>query len=389
VGARLTYPGAVPSVLIYGNTATSAALRHEVPLEIADPFLFAEHDGRTLVVTSALESARIARALPHAELLLDTELGMLDLVEDGLTWDEAELEVVSRAVEQAGIEAALVPPDLPVAVADRLRADGVTVAVDGPAFERRRRRKTGAELEGIRRAQAAAEAGMAAAAQLLREAEPEDGLLARNGAPLTAEVVRAAAREACAAAGAPAPASIMVVSVLSGGGHDPGSGPLPANLPIVVDLWPRDETAGCWADMSRTFVVGTVSQEVARLCDTVREALEAARAAIRPGITGRKLYDIAADVIEQAGHPTQRTRRPGETLTHGFQFSLGHGVGLEVHEAPALGLAGHDALVEGDVIAIEPGVDAPGIGGVHFEDLVLVTSDGCETLTNFGYDLAP
>ncbi|HEX6389305.1 MAG TPA: M24 family metallopeptidase, partial [Solirubrobacteraceae bacterium] len=82
-----------------------------------------------------------------------------------------------------------------------------------------------------------------------------------------------------------------------------------------------------------------------------------------------------------------RTRAEGETLTHGFYFSLGHGVGLDVHEAPALGLTGHDPLVAGDVIAIEPGVEGLPIGGVRYEDLLLITDDGCETLTDFPYAL--
>ena len=140
--------------------------------------------------------------------------------------------------------------------------------------------------------------------------------------------------------------------------------------------------------MTRTFVAGAVTAEVAALRDVVREALEAARAAARPGITGRALYDVAADVVERAGHPTQRTRTPGETLTRGFYFSLGHGVGLEVHEPPGLGLAGDDTLVAGDVIAIEPGIEGiEGIGGVRFEDLLLITEQGCETLTRYPYDL--
>jgi Xaa-Pro aminopeptidase len=142
--------------------------------------------------------------------------------------------------------------------------------------------------------------------------------------------------------------------------------------------------------MTRTFVVGEVSPEVAALRDVVREALEAARSAVRPGVTGRELYDRACDVIEAAGHPTQRTRKPGETLDHGFYFSLGHGVGLQVHEEPGLGLSGVEPLVPGDVLALEPGVEGvAGIGGMRYEDLVLVTEDGSETLTGFSYDLAP
>jgi Xaa-Pro aminopeptidase len=95
-------------------------------------------------------------------------------------------------------------------------------------------------------------------------------------------------------------------------------------------------------------------------------------------------------VIEDAGFPTLRTQAPGEQLAHGFYFGLGHGVGLEVHEAPGLGLAGDHELVAGDVIAIEPGIEElEGIGGVRYEDLLLVTDDGCETLTDYRYDLAP
>jgi Xaa-Pro aminopeptidase len=107
-------------------------------------------------------------------------------------------------------------------------------------------------------------------------------------------------------------------------------------------------------------------------------------------VTGRELYDLAADVMERAGQPTLRTATPGETLTQGFYFSLGHGVGLEVHEEPSLGLSGRAPLVEGDVVAVEPGLEGlPGIGGVRLEDLLLVTGDGCETLTEFPYGLSP
>ena len=143
--------------------------------------------------------------------------------------------------------------------------------------------------------------------------------------------------------------------------------------------------------MTRTFVVGEPSDDVLALQELVCTALAAARSAIRPGRTGREIYDVAADVIEGAGHRTQRTRADGETLTHGFYFALGHGVGLEVHEAPTLGLAiGEAPLVAGDVLALEPGLEGlPGIGGVRLEDLVRVTEHGCETLTDYPYALAP
>jgi Xaa-Pro aminopeptidase len=379
----------VATILLYGDTIRYPAMRHEVPLEIMDPFLFVCRDGDAFVLTSSLEAARIVRALPEAEVLTTAELGFYDLADDGMPGDDAERETVVRALGRWGIEDVVVPPDLPVALADRLRGEGIAVRVDRRTVDERRRVKTPAELGGVRRALRAAEAGMAAAEQLIRGARRSDGQLHHDGEPLTAEQVRAAIRTTCAAAGAPAPPDIMVTSALSGGGHDPGAGPLPADLPILVDVWPRDEESGCWADMARTFVAGEVTDAVVEVARVVRDALEAVRAAARPGITGRALYDIAAEVIERAGHPTQRTRKPGEALAHGFYFSLGHGVGLEVHEPPDLGLSGDEQLVAGDVIAVEPGVEGlEGIGGVGFEDMLLITNDGSETLTDYSYDLS-
>ena len=107
------------------------------------------------------------------------------------------------------------------------------------------------------------------------------------------------------------------------------------------------------------------------------------------GSRGGRSSTATCELFEAAGYPTQRTKTDGETLDRGFIHSLGHGVGLSVHEEPFLGLNGHGPLVAGDVVAIEPGLYRPGFGGLRLEDLVLVTEDGAETLTRFPYDLTP
>jgi len=376
-------------VLIYADTERSATLRHEIPLAIGDPFLYVEADGRRVVLTNSLERDRLARAVPDLELVLGDELGLDDLVAEGMPRHEIDLELAARLCRRVDLRTAVVPPELPVVLADRLRADGIELRPDHAAFEARRRAKNDAELAGVRRAQVAAEAGMAACAALLREARAEGGELRRDGAPLLAEEVRAAIRDACAAHGAVAPSDTIVArSDLFPGGHDPGHGPLAPDVPITVDLWPRDEESGCHADMTRTFVVGEPTAEVVAMHELSMEALRRSVAAARPGVTGRALYDIACDVFEAAGHPTQRTKAPGQPLTEGFYFSLGHGVGLEVHEAPGLGRTGTEPLVPGDVIAVEPGTSRGG-EAARVEDLVLVTEDGSETLTDFPYGLTP
>ena len=376
------------ALLFYGDTERSPAMRHELPVTIGDPFLLGVVDGRLHVMASGLERARIEAAAPDAVLHDYDELGFRELLESGMSRHELELELASRAAAAMGIRAATADPDMPVAVADRLRADGVVLHLDDDAIAARRRVKSAPELAGTRRAQVAAEAGMSAAAGLLRRSDRDGDRLKLDGEVLTAEAVRAAVRDVCQAHGAPAPPDIIVSSPWSGYGHDPGSGPLPADLPIVIDLWPRDETSGCWADMTRTFVVGEISEQVRSMESLVLDALERARGAVGPGITGRALHDLVCDVFEPAGYRTQRNG-PGEDPNEGFQFSLGHGVGLAVHEPPGLGRTGHDALVAGDVIAIEPGLWVREVGEVRFEDLLLVTEDGGETLTQYPYDLSP
>jgi Xaa-Pro aminopeptidase len=376
-------------VLIYGDTERSATLRHEIPLAIGDPFLYVEVAGRRVVLTNALERDRIARAAPDVELLVGDDVGMDDLVASGMPHHEIRLEVCARVCSRLDLRTAVVPPELPVELADRLRADGIELRPDHVTFEARRRAKNAEELAGIRRAQVAAEAAMAACAAILREAQVAGDELRRDGGPLLAEDVRAAIRDACAARGAVAPADTIVArSDRFPGGHDPGHGPLAPGIPITVDLWPRDEASGCHADMTRTFVVGEASEETRAMHALAMEALEQSTAAVRPGVTGRALYDIACDVFEAAGHPTQRTKTPGEPLMEGFYFSLGHGVGLEVHEPPGLGRTGTDPLVAGDVVAIEPGTSGDG-WAARVEDLVLVTDDGPEVLTDYPYGLTP
>jgi Xaa-Pro aminopeptidase len=380
-----------PDVLIHGDTHSSAALRHELPLGIIDPFSYFEVSGRRVAVIASMEAGRVLEAAPDVEVIDPYALGLDELIDRGMRWHELDAELCLRAANELGARRLVVPAALPVSVADRLRAEGIEIEPDEPEFMRRRRAKNPAELDGIRRAQAAADAAMAAVAEMLRHAGTENGTLMFDGEPLSSELVRMRIREVCAGHDAPAPEDIIVAAGAAGAsGHEQGTGPLPAGVPIIVDLWPRDERTGCWADMTRTFVAaGEPAADVARWHELSRTALSRVLEEVRPGVTGRELFAIACDVFEQAGELTQRTKAEGETLRDGFFHSLGHGVGLEVHEEPALGRTGSDGLVVGDVLAVEPGCYRSGYGGVRIEDLVLVTEDGSERLTEFPYELLP
>jgi Xaa-Pro aminopeptidase len=378
----------MPDILIYADTVRSPEMRHELPLVVPDPFLYAEVDGSRHVVVASMEGPRIAEVDPAAQLHTLEEFGIDELLASGAERHDVELEVTVRACQKLLAAPVAVPADFPVEVADRLRAVGLSVQPDHRPFEDRRRVKNEAELAGIRRAQVAAQAGMQAARHLLRAAEARDGGLIAGAELLTSERLRDAIRDAITRHDATADHFVVAHGAQSAIGHELGSGPIQAGEPIVIDLWPRDNHSGCYADMTRTFVVGEVPAELRRYHELSLEALERSREVIRDGVPGAEVYGRACEPFEANDLPTQRTKQPGTALDRGFFHSLGHGVGLEVHESPLLGRA-PDHLVAGDVVAIEPGCYRPGFGGCRLEDLILVTDEGAEVLTDFPYALEP
>ncbi len=376
-------------VLIIGDTFRSPELRHEVPLGVPDPFVYLERDGVRHVYVGSMEVPRIRGIARDIVVHPLEEIGIDELYAQGLGWLEIRHEWAARALAHAGLKRAAVPNTFPAGYLDRIRRDGVELTVDQAVFDARRRVKAGAELDGIRRAQRAAEAGLAAGVSLLQQAENGDGVLWLDGEPLTVERVKASMRRVFAEHGCTAEDFVVAPGPQGAAGHEMGHGPIRSGDPVVFDLWPRDDTSSCFADMTRTIVAGPVSDQVREWHTLSKAALDAATALIRAGVDCRSVFDAACEVYEAAGYPTQRTKTAGEVLDRGFFHGLGHGVGLEVHEGPYMGLLPGGPLFAGDVVTIEPGCYDPAVGGVRLEDIVLVTEDGCEVLTRFPYDLEP
>ncbi len=360
---------------MFADTIRSPELRHEVPVPAPDPMIYVERDGSRLVFAGSLEMPRLAE-VDGLEPVAFEEIGLDELIAAGKSWRECEPELVVSACRHAGVGRAVVPRSFPVAVADHLRANGVEVVADGPAFDRRRRAKTATELAGIRRALRASEQATARVRELLG-----------GGGEITCEELRTEISRLFTDAGVVTPDGLIVShGAQTAVGHEPGHGRIETGEAVLVDLYPQDPDSGCYSDLTRTFCVGEPPAELVEYHALCREALERTYERVRPGVTGAELHRVAAAVFEERGIPTQLTKRPGEVLADGFYHSLGHGVGLEVHEPPLLGRNGEE-LVAGDVLAVEPGCYRRGFGGCRLEDLVLVTDDGCELLTDFPYEL--
>ncbi len=373
-------------VLIYADSMGNAEMRHEVPVPVPDPFLYVEKDGERHAVVTSFESSRIEpvgiKAHPLEEFDYD------DLIAQGLPRHEVLMQTIERGVAKLGVKEAVVPTTFPVGVADRLRAQGVELTPDREFFAERRRVKSEAGLAGIRRAQKGTDAAMGAAAELLRSAEASNGSVVLDGEPLTSERLKARITEVFNEHNLVSDEMIVAIGGQAASGHDMGSGPIAPGQAIVIDLFPRDRESGYYADMTRTFVVGDIPEELAEYHRLVYEALQKSLAEVKAGAEGRDIFQGVCEVFHEAGHPTQLSKQPGEVLANGFFHGLGHGVGLEVHEPPSLS-RDPSQLMAGDVVTLEPGLYREGWGGVRLEDLVLVTEDGCENLTQYPYDLTP
>ncbi len=154
---------------------------------------------------------------------------------------------------------------------------------------------------------------------------------------------------------------------------EPGEREIGRGELVVFDMGAQLD--GYCSDGTRTYATGEPGEEARAVYETVREAQGAALGAIRAGVKGEDVDKVARDVIDAAGH--------GDRFGHG----LGHGVGLEVHEAPRLSLRADDVLAAGEVVTVEPGIYLPGSLGVRIEDLVVVTEDGLRNLSTLPKEL--
>ncbi|HMB49076.1 MAG TPA: Xaa-Pro peptidase family protein [Natronoarchaeum rubrum] len=293
---------------------------------------------------------------------------------------EARLDVIAAFLADHGVGATLVPGSFPTATADGLRERDVAVAVErSDVITEIRSVKTDEEIDNVRTAQRANEAAMRRAEELIADAEIRDGVLHRDDEPLTSEFVTQEIEIELLRNGCALDETIVAGGADAADPHDRGSGPLPADEPIVVDIFPRDKDSKYHADMTRTFLRGDSSEAVRERYDATLDAQEAALDTIEAGVTGKAVHDAVCDVYEDAGYPTLRADPSTET---GFIHGTGHGIGLDVHEQPTLNPTGEE-LRPGQIVTVEPGLYDPDVGGIRIEDFVVVTEDGCENLTDY------
>ncbi len=349
-----------------------------------DPFITLYNGETHLLFTRSLEYGRAKTEADAATVERGSDFGYQEKVDEyGL--EEGRARVLAEFLEKYDVESVATPPRFPLQTADGLRKQGIEVtADDDDAVGVVRATKTETEIEQIREAQRANEQAMARAQELIESAEPAaDGTLQYEGEVLTSERVKEAIEIELLRHGCALDETIVACGEDASEPHDRGSGPLHAGESIIIDIFPRSKSSRYHADMTRTFCYGEPTAKLEEWFELTNEARKAALAEIEPGAETDAVHGAACDLYEAAGVPTLRTHPTTQT---GFIHSTGHGIGLDVHERPSVANSG-ETLEVGHVITIEPGLYNPDVGGVRIEDLVVVTEDGYENLTDYEIEL--
>ena len=332
----------------------------------------------------------LARPAPQGELLVvpQMEVGRAkkeatveEIRSTGEYGRDLKLEELLIAILHAEqILAVDVPRYFPLYTAEELRKAGIAVVpVEEVPVTRERAVKHEHELRYMKQAQRAAEKAMAVAVQTIRTAKVQAGVLMVADDVLTSERVRSAIEHTLIDSGCACDGGEPIVSsgTSTADPHSSGYGPLSADAPIIIDIFPRLKRERYFADMTRTVVKGMPGKAIREMYDAVREAQDAAQALVKAGTPCRAVHFRVCDLFEDRGYETLR-----QGGRRGFIHSTGHGVGLSVHENPRVG-DNDQVLQRGNVIALEPGLYDPEVGGVRVEDMVLVLEHGCENLTRF------
>jgi len=366
------------NLLMVADSERDANMLYAVGLFVPDPFIYLRLRGREFIVLSDLEIDRARRDAPHCRVLSLNQM-QASLRKQGVK-APGHAHVIATLLHERKIRRVLVPPDFSLGLAMELRRLRILVASTRGSFFPQRELKQPDEVKKISAALMMAEVGMSEAMQVLRATKiGRDRRLLHHNVPLTAEKLRSVIDctilQACGRA-----ANTIVAGGKQGcDPHERGFGPLKANEPIIIDIFPRSQKTGYFGDITRTVVRGRASEGVRRLYETVHRGQALAFRKVREGTPTRDVHLSVSKFFEEQGYTTRRHQGRMEGFFHG----TGHGLGLEIHEAPRMGQFSQGKLVAGQVVTVEPGLYYPELGGVRLEDVALVTKNGARNLTRF------
>lgn len=364
------------TLLIIASSEISADLLYRTRFFAPDPIIFIEHRGKKTIILSDLELDRGKEEADVDEVLSLSEyknkLPHKKRKQAGFT------DIVNLFFKERGIRTALVPGDFPIKYADELRKLGYRIRYKEGLFFEERLKKTPEEVKFISDSLRKTEEAMERAIEMISSSKIRDGKLFLNGSALTSEIIKGEVNSELSKLGCVASHTIVACGIQSSMPHNRGEGPLLANQPIVIDIFPRSQESGYFGDMTRTVVKGEPSKELEKMYQTVLKGQRLGLSLIKHRAKVKDIHGAIVEFFKESGFETGMM----DGKQQGFIHSTGHGLGLEIHEPPRVSFT-DTILEEGNVITVEPGLYYEKLGGVRIEDVVVVRRDGCTNLTKY------
>ena len=362
------------ALLMVSASEGDANMLYAAGFFVPDPFIYFRHKNTAYVVMSDLEIDRAKRqARADRVLSLSQQQRKLRKLGKAPTF----IEILVLLFRERGIRSLLVPANFSVLLADQLRAKGFSVQVKRDPFFAEREIKNNEEVRQIAESLRVAVLGLVAGIRVLKRTKfGRDGYLYLNGTKLTSETLKTAVNTTIMAQG-----WLPSHTIISSGNqcvdpHHEGTGPIKANTSIIFDIFPRSQKNGYFGDLSRTVVRGRASERLKKIYATVQDGQKIGFDLIRDGLNGKEVHQKILDLFASRGFRTGKINGRMQGFFHG----TGHGLGLDIHEAPRI--APVDATLKaGHVVTVEPGLYYLGVGGVRLEDVVLVQANGNRNLT--------
>jgi len=355
-----------PRILIQ-SPQTAADLRKLCGIQLPETALLIQTGRRIELVVSEMEFNRIRRQVADG-------VGVVHPEQIGSSWAKGPADWIQKIVSGKKL---YVTPKFPIGPAEKLKKEGYQLILYREPVCPQREIKTADETQAVQASQRATVAAMKAAITQIASARiGKEGILRCGKIVLTSEAVRATIGHVLLDHECIAEETIVACGTDSADPHERGEGPLIAGQPIVIDIFPRSGKTSYWGDITRTVCRGPAPAALKKQYNTVKAAQTAQLKAVKAGVWADTIHKIGADLMEARGFKTETIN----DIPQGFIHGTGHGVGLEIHEAPRVSSANHQKLRAGHIITIEPGLYYPEIGGVRIEDTILVTKDGYKML---------
>ena len=360
--------------LMISASETDSDLYYATRFLAPDPFVFLKINGTRILLMSDLELDRAKEEADVGEVLSLTE--WFRKAKEGGKACVGLLDAVDAFLRSRGVKELDVPANFGLGYAEELKRRGYVLSVRRGPFYAERLIKSPVEIEKIRRTQRHTEEACRKAIDLIASSSIRGDRLVEGGKPLTAERIKQVINVTLMENGCVAQHTIVACGVQGCDPHNQGSGPLRPHQPIILDIFPRSAETRYFADMTRTVVKGKASEKLKKMYQAVEEGQNIAFRSIRDGAQAGAIHNEIQEYFRSLGFETGLI---GGRM-QGFFHGTGHGLGLDVHEAPRISPS-HDVLKEGMVVTVEPGLYYLDAGGVRLEDLVVVRKEGCENLT--------